>query len=407
MQKFLYKARDGNKQMLEGTLEAESEQDALNQLTQMGYFPLSLQSDRSGPPPADATDRGGGLFSRVRRRDVTLVTRQLADLLEAEVTLVRSLEVLRDQTENVKMARVVGDLTARLRDGKSLSDALGTHPRIFSPLYVSLVRSGEVGGMLPEVLSRLADFSEKEDELRGKIRSAMAYPSLILAVGMTTVAVLLAFVVPRLELLFQESGQALPMATQVMIDTSKGLLKYWPLILSGIVLVGFLVKRGGLSAADRTALDRLKLRIPVWGSLLRKVEIARFTRSLGTLLKHGVPILSAMGVASQAAGNRTLADDLGEVSKKLQGGSTLAQAIAANSLFPATVRQMIAVAEEAGTLDRSLLRIAETYEREAERAMKTISTLLEPAMILFVGLVVGGIVISMLLPIFQLDLMAR
>jgi general secretion pathway protein F len=309
--------------------------------------------------------------------------------------------------ENPRLQEVLADLASQIRDGRSLSDALAIYPRVFSPLYVSMVRSGEVGGMLGEVLARLADFAEKEEELHVKMRSALAYPILILLVGMGTIAVLLMFVVPKLVLLFQEVGQILPLPTRVLIGLSQWFVSYWWLVVSIAGLGVFLVRRGGLSQGARLAIDRIKLRLPVCGSLIKKVEIARFARSLATLLSHGVPILQGMQVVVQATGNELLRGEFQQIGEQLKGGDSLSQGMRRGRIFPALVTHMVAVGEEAGSLDRSLFKIADTYEREADRAMKLMTSLVEPVMILIMGSLVGFIVIAMLLPIFEIDLLAR
>jgi len=406
MQKFLYKAKDGRKQVMEGILEAETERGALSKLSQMGYFPLSIQKEEAGPQ-RQASSRSFSIFTGIRRRDITFFTRQLSDLLEAGLTLMRALNVIQDQTENPRLQEILGDIVSHVRDGKSFSDALAVYPKVFPPIYVSMVSSGEVGGILGGVLSRLADFSEKEEELQGKVRAAMAYPALICLVGMGTVAVLLIFVVPKLVLLFQDVGQVLPLPTQILIAVSNGVAKYWWGALLIAALGGFLGKRQSLPQGARLAIDRIKLRLPVWGSLIKKVEIARFARSLATLLSHGVPILQAMQSVYQATGNEMLKGELQKIGDQLRGGTTLSQGMRLSRIFPNLVINMVSVGEEAGSLDRSLIKIADTYEREADRAMKMMTALVEPVMILVMGSVVGFIVVSMLLPIFQIDILAR
>ena len=406
MQKFLYKAKDGRKQLMEGILEAETERGALSKLSQMGYFPLSIQKEEAGPQ-RQASSRSFSIFTGIRRRDITFFTRQLSDLLEAGLTLMRALNVIQDQTENPRLQEILGDIVSHVRDGKSFSDALAVYPKSFPPIYVSMVRSGEVGGILGGILARLADFSEKEEELQGKVRAAMAYPALICLVGMGTVAVLLIFVVPKLVLLFQDVGQVLPLPTQILIAVSNGVAKYWWVALLIAALGGFFGKRQSLPQGARLAIDRIKLRLPVWGSLIKKVEIARFARSLATLLSHGVPILQAMQSVYQATGNEMLKGELQKIGDQLRGGTTLSQGMRQSRIFPNLVINMVSVGEEAGSLDRSLIKIADTYEREADRAMKMMTALVEPVMILVMGSVVGFIVVSMLLPIFQIDILAR
>ena len=406
MQKFLYKARDRGRRMVEGRLEAETEQEALAKLGEMGCFPLAIEREEPvahGKP----LPRSSGLLTTIRRRDLTLFTRQLADLLESGLTLMRALDVLREQTEHPRVREVLAEVASRVRDGRSFSESLAIYPRIFSPLYVSMVRSGEVAGMLAGVLARLADFTEKEDEVYGKVRSALVYPALILLVGMGTVAVLLIFVIPKLVSLFQEVGQTLPLPTRILIEVSRWLASYWWLVVLVVAGGAFLVRRGTRSPGGRLAIDRTTLRLPLWGALIKKVEIARFARTLATLLSHGVPILPAMQVVVQATGNEVLRGELQQIGEQLRGGATLNQGMRRGRLFPTPVTHMIAVGEESGALDRSLFKIADTYEREADRLIRSMTSLVEPVMILIVGAVVGFIVISMMLPIFQIDLLAR
>ncbi len=406
MQKFLYKARDRGRRMVEGSLAAETEQEALARLGEMGYFPLSVAREE---PVAHAQPlpHAFGLRTTIRRRDVTLLTRQLADLLESGLTLTRALDVSREQTEHPRVREVLAEVASRVRDGRSFSESLAIHPRVFSPLYVSLVRSGEVGGMLGGVLARLADISEKEDEVQVKVRSALAYPALILLVGMGTVAVLLIFVIPKLVSLFQEVGQTLPLPTRILIELSRWLASYWWLAVLVAAGGAFVVRRGTRSPRARLAIDRIKLHFPLWGTLIKKVEIARFARTLAVLLSHGVPILPAIQVVVQATGNALLGGELQQIGEQLRGGATLSQGMRRGRLFPVAVIHMVAVGEESGALERSLFKIADTYEREADRVIRSMTSLVEPVMILIVGAVVGFIVISMMLPIFSIDLLAR
>jgi type II secretion system protein F len=406
MRKFLYKARDHDRRMVEGSLEAETEQEALAKLSDMGCFPLSIERE-DAVADGQPAPRSSGLLTTIRRRELTLFTRQLADLLESGLTLMRGLDVLREQMEHPRVREVLAEVGSRVRDGRSLSESLGIYPRIFSPLYISMVRSGEVGGMLGGVLARLADITEKEEEVYVKIRAALAYPALILLVGMGTVAALLIFVIPRLVSLFQEVGQTLPLPTRILIELSGWLASYWWVVLVVAAAGAFLIRRGARSPAGRLAVDRIKLHLPLWGTLIKKVEIARFARTLATLLHHGVPILPAMQVVVQGTGNALLRGELQQIGEQLRGGTTLSQGMRRGRLFPTFVTHMVAVGEEAGAVDRSLFKIADTYEREADRVIRSMTSLVEPLMILIVGAAVGFIVVSMLLPIFQIDLLAR
>lgn len=407
MPRFVYSAKDSNKRMVQGTLIAESEVDAIEKLGQMACFPISLRIEEEALPSPPPTSLRYRFFTRVRRRDVCFLMRQLSDLLEAGLTLLRALQIIRDQSENSRLREIVADLGGHIRGGKSFSEALAHHPKIFPSLFVSMVRSGEVGGLLPRVLARLADFGEQEEELYAKVRSALAYPGLILFVGIGTIIVLLTFVIPKLVSLFEEVGQALPLPTRILIEVSQGFARYWWLLLATALLGIFLIRRVAHSQEGRWAMDRIKLHLPIWGPLIQKVETARLARSLGMLLGHGVAILQAVEVVTQTMGNEVLRRGVDQIRGELEGGVSLSQAMRDTQVFDPFVINMAAVGEESGTLDRSLLKIAEAYERQADRVMKLIASLIEPVMILGMGLIVGFIVISMLLPIFQIDLLAR
>src|SRR5207247_8079307 len=274
MQKFLYKARDRGRRMVEGRLEARTEQEALAKLGEMGCCPLAIEREEPvahGKP----LPRSSGLLTTIRRRDLTLFTRQLADLLESGLTLMRALDVLREQTEHPRVREVLAEVGSRVRDGRSFSESLAIYPRIFSPLYVSMLRSGEVAGTLAGVLARLADFTEKEDEVYGKVRSALVYPALILLVGMGTVAVLLIFVIPKLVSLFQEVGQTLPLPTRILIEVSRWLASYWWLVVLVVAGGALLVRRGTRSPGGRVAIDGTPLRPPLWRARTAKVARGR------------------------------------------------------------------------------------------------------------------------------------
>ncbi len=403
MSKFFYRVKKGPDEVTTGTLEAETKQAAISKLSQMGYFPIDVSEVSAAEERAKGI--GYALFKKIGSRDLTTFTRQLSNLLGSGVTLLRALDVLADQTENRYLARIVRDIHDQVKDGKTLSQSLAGHPKIFSSVYVNMVGSGEVGGSLEDVLNRLADFAEKEDEVRTKIRTAMAYPILMAVVGVGTIIVLLAFVIPKLVTMFEDMGQILPLPTRILVSFSGWLTSYGWLALVLIFLIFFLARRRQRSPGGMLAIDRLKLKLPLLGELIRKGEIARFGRTLGTLLSNGVPILQSIDVVSQTMTNEVLRQEVKKLHTNVAQGLSLTKSIKESSQFPALVVNLVAVGEEGGLLENSLLRIAETYEREVDRAVKVTTSLLEPAMILVMGGVVGFIVISMLLPIFQINVM--
>ena len=406
MPRFAYSAKDSSMKVVEGNLDAASEGEAVEKLSRMGYFPLSLRKEETSQAVSKSS-LSFKLFSRIRRRDLSLFLRQLADLLEGGLTLAGAIQVISGQMENPRLQQIVEDIGAQIREGASFSDALAHYPKVFSPLIVSMVKSGEMGGMLPVVLAKLADFGEAEEELYSKVRSAMAYPALILFVGISTIFILLAFVIPKLVSLFQEVGQVLPLPTKILIQVSDLIVSYGWILLMMIVAGVFMGRRMADTQEGKFVLDRIKLRLPIWGSLIRRVETARFARSLGMLLSHGVAILRAVEVVAQAAGNEVMRRGLRQITEQLESGTSLSHGMRESGVFENFVIHMVAVGEEGGTLDRSLIKIGEAYERQADRTMKVMTSLLEPVMILVMGLIVGFIVISMLLPIFEINLLAR
>ena len=405
MSKFFYKARKGPKELKQGTIEAETESAAVSKLMRMGYFPItvSLQEDRA---PKEKAKRAG-LLKNISRRELTTFTRQLADLLESGVTLYRALTVLEQQTEHRQLKVIIQDIANLVKEGKSLSDSLRNYPRLFNIIYVNMVKTGELSGTLENVLKRLADFGEKQQDLAGRVQQALAYPILMLTVGVATVVVLFAFVIPKLTDLFEDMGQALPLPTKILLAISNSFLNFWWLILAIGLFTFFVIRRNFFTARGKLGLDYFKLGLPVLGKFFKRVQIANFTRTLGILLANGVPILQAMDSVSQTLESEVLKQEAKGITKEIREGSSLAGAVAQSRYFPALVANMLTIAEEDGTLDRALLRVAQAYEKETDHSVKLLTSLIEPAMILAMGSIVGFIVISMMLPIFQISLIAH
>lgn len=406
MPKFIYEAKKGPQGIIEGSMEAETSDVVVSQLSEMGYFPLSVREEGTG----NGKLRGAPLSrlgQKVNVRDLSIFTRQLSDLLESGLTLFKALDVICKQTENKRLKEVIRDMHGCLKEGQTLSEALGKYPKVFSGLYVSMVKAGEIGGMLEKVLTRLSDFAEKEEELRAKIRAALAYPLLMALVGLLTIFILLTFVIPRLVTMFEDMGQSLPLPTRMLVQISNLLTSYWWLIGSVALLLFFIVKRIRRTKESKLTLDRFKLRIPIMGTLIKKAEISRFGSTLGTLLNNGVPILPSLKVVSEAMGNEVLKQEVEKVHKEVGKGEKLGRSLEKSSYFPVFVTNMVIVGEEGGLLEQSLHKVADAYNREVDRTVKVMTSLLEPALILILGGVVAFIVISMLLPIFQINLMVR
>ncbi|MBN2097657.1 MAG: type II secretion system F family protein [Candidatus Omnitrophica bacterium] len=404
MPKFLYQARKGPKELKTGTIEADHQAAAVNKLTQMGFFPISvsLQSET-----ARSKDKTLTFSKRVKHRELSVFTRQLSNLLESGLTMFKALTVLEQQTEYPALKLIIQDLANLVKEGKSFSESLALYPRVFNNMFVSMARAGEVSGTLEKVLRRLADFGEKQQDLRGKIQAAMAYPILMATVGAATVVVLFTFVIPKLVELFEDMGQVLPLPTRIMIAVSDFIVAFWWLMCAVIILGFFALRRSLLNPRGKLAFDRLKLEIPALGKFFKLSQIANFTRTLGTLLANGVPILQAMDSVAQTMGNQVLKQEVQRIAREVKEGSGVAKSLTHSKYFPVFVVNMIAIGEEGGTLDEALLKVAQTYEQDTDQSIKLFTSLIEPAMILVVGSVVGFIVISMLLPIFQISLIAR
>ena len=398
MTTYAYRAKEGPGKTVEGLLEAETRALALDKLARQGLTPIRVE-ERS--PSAG----GGGLafLKRVPAKDVTLLTRQLSDLLESGVPLLKSLRIVRGQTHHPRLARVLGEVVTAVEGGSPLSEAMARHRDLFGPLQAALVRVGESAGVLGPALARLSEFSEQAEELRTRVRTALIYPLLIACVGALTVVFLMLFVVPKLAGMFSDMGQPLPMVTRVLLGVSGFLLGPGGLFTLVLIPVAVLLVKKALSGEKaRARLDRLLFRIPLWGNVARQGAVARCARTLATLLGGGGPILDAVKSAAEAVGHGSLREQVLSVAALVREGAPLSESLRRMPDFPPYLCQMIAVGEEGNILEKSLQKVAGTYEREADRAMKVMTSLLEPAMILGVGSVIGVIVIALLLPIFQI-----
>lgn len=402
MPRYAYRARDESRQPLEGTIEAESEAAAISRLGTEGLFPISV------------VEVGGGTASsrrvvsrRLSARALAYTTRQLGDLLGGGLPLLNALTLLTKQTEQPQLARIIESLAGAVRDGRSLSEALSDHPRVFPPLYRSLVRAGETGGGLEQALNRLAELGEHEAELRSRLLSASAYPLFVLSVAMLMSVFLLMYVIPKLSLVFLETGQLLPLPTRFLLGVSQLVLHWWGLLILGLVLAVWGIRRWYASPKGKALIDRQLIAVPAVGTFVRKLETARLARNLGTLVGQGVPMLQALDVVADDVSNATLRLAVQEVRTAVRDGSSLAGAVSATRRFPVFVANMVAVGEESGTVDAALLKVASAYEREVNRTLQDATTILEPVLLVAVGGVVMFIVLAMLLPVFQIGLVVQ
>lgn len=395
---FQYKAVTPSGELLEGAMDAATQKGVIERLRDMGYTPLRAVEAGSAEPAA-ATRRvaGPGLFSRgVTQDEVGVVTREISTLLNAGLPLDRSLEILVGLAENERVAGVLRKVRNDVREGAALSKALDAQGGVFSRFYVNMVRAGEAGGALADVLARLAEFMERSKELRESVKSALIYPTILLLVAFASVVLLLAVVVPQFEPIFEQSGKALPVVTQAVLGAGAFMRGYWWAIVLGAVAVVFLVSRRLRSPGAKLLWDRRVLALPLAGDLVAKVETARLARTLGTLVRNGVSLVNALSIARETMGNSWMAAGLAEVGRELKTGRGFARPMMETRRFPAFAVHMIQVGEETGRLDRTLIDVADVYDREVARAVRRSLAFLEPALILFLTFAVGGVILSIL-----------
>ncbi|RJP17447.1 MAG: type II secretion system F family protein [Candidatus Abyssobacteria bacterium SURF_5] len=403
---FSYQATDKKGQEVTGMVEADSLALAINQVRSLGYFPTKVKEDAGKLARRQKVKTKGGfnlsIGGRVKKKQITLFTRQLATLIDAGLPLLRSLSILYDQQKPGKLKNILDDLVNDVQSGTTFSEALAKHPKVFDKLYVNMVRAGEVGGMLEIVLNRLAEFAERREALARKVKGAMVYPIMVLLVAGGIVTFLLIRVVPTFAEIFSDLGGALPAPTQFLVNTSEALKQSYLKILAigGGIIVGLkLIFKIELVRAIR---DRVVLKLPLFGQLTRKIGVARFSRTLGTLITSGVPILQSLSIVKETIANRVIANAVAEVHDSIREGETIAGPLEESKAFPPMAVNMIDVGEETGNLDSMLLKVADIYDAEVEVAIGGMLQMLEPTMMVVLGGIVGFIVISMYLPIFSM-----
>lgn len=397
---FAYKVRDASGKLVEGQLEADDASLVVGKLRQMGYTPIAVEAQAANKLKADI--KIPGLSGKVKLRDVAVFSRQFSTMINSGLSLIRALAILADQTENPELARVAGEVRLDVEKGVSLSQALSKHPKVFSRLYVAMVRSGEIGGVLDAVLVRLADTIEAQVELRRKVRSAMTYPIVALSICLLISAAMLLFIVPQFKNIYTDLGGQLPLPTRVLITLSNLLKSWFPLfILAGGIGV-WLFRRWINTEKGRLAWDAFKLRMPVFGLLTRKTALARFSRTLAALTRSGVGILEALDIVAETSGNEIVSQALRETQSAVKRGDTLARPLEQHEVFPPMVTQMISVGEETGALDEMLDKIADFYDSEVSATVDALTSLIEPLMIVVMGTIVGGMIISLYLPMFNI-----
>ena len=397
-QTFTYKVRDKQGKLLEGTLEAESTTLVANKLRQMGYTPINIEKAASAGLKTEIT-----LFAaKPKLKDISVFSRQFATMINSGLSLLRSLYILEEQTENKAFREVIAEVRQDVERGASLSQAMAKHPKVFNKLYVSMVRSGEIGGVLDQVLLRLASTIEKQVELRGKIKSAMTYPVAVLALVILILVAMLLFIVPTFEGLYDDLGGTLPLPTRILLAVSGIMTSYFPFVVLIAVGAAYGLRRWINTDSGRRAWDRLKLKVPIFGGLVQKTALTRFASTLSALLRSGVPILESLEIVSDTVSNTVMAAAVKDVQTAVKGGEAIHRPLQQHPIFPPMVVQMMAVGEETGALDEMLEKIGQFYEAEVEATVDALTSLLEPLLIVVLGGAVGSMVVALYMPMFNI-----
>ncbi|MGD9764258.1 MAG: type II secretion system inner membrane protein GspF [Candidatus Binatia bacterium] len=412
---YAYKGLNEKGRSVGGIVDADTPKNARLKLRKVGVYPTELNETRDQLPTAGASQgRLSGLgidlsalFERITPQDLALITRQLATLVGAGLPLVDCLGALIDQVDNARQKRVLSQVRARVVEGGTLADALKQHPAVFNELYVNMVRAGEASGALDIVLIRLADYTERAAALRSKVRSALTYPVFMGIVSMGILFFLLSYVVPKMTRIFEETHAELPAVTVVLLTISDFLQSYWWAILAVVGAAIMAVRVSSRTPTGRLRLDRFTLRIPYFGKVLKKVALARFARTLSTLLLGGIPLLQALDIVKHVVSNMVLSNAIEDGRNSIREGHSVADPLKRSGLFPPLLVHMIAVGEKSGELEGMLARAADAYDNEVEAAVSALSSIMEPVLVIFMGGVVLFIVMAILLPIFQLNQLVK
>jgi len=396
---FVWEGKKGGA-VQKGELAATSKEEVLTLLRKQNILPIAVNAK-----PKEIKFKFGQ--AKVTDKDLVILTRQLATMIDAGLPLVQCLDILGSQTENKRLASIVAQVRTDVESGATFADALKKHPKVFDNLYVNMVAAGEAGGILDTILQRLAAYMEKFAKIKKQIKSAMIYPSVILFVAVAVVALLMIVVVPMLASMFADMGQALPLPTRIVITISN-FLKGWGGLILLLCIIGFFIgmKQFRNTAKGLRITDGIALKMPVVGSLIQRVSVAKFTRTLGTLLTSGVPILEGLLIVSRTAGNKVVEEGIMMTRQSVSEGKTLAEPLSKAQVFPAMVVQMISVGEATGALDSMLNKIADFYDDEVDSAVAALTSMLEPILMIFLGTTVGFVIVAMYMPIFQMGAVA-
>ena len=406
MAKFTYEALDKGGKPVKGSIEADTEDMIVERLRGMGFYPTKITKTKGAVGKVDVGTLPGlrWLFGRIKLRHISTFTRQLSTLIEAGLPLLRSLTILEEQTESGNLKKIIKELAVGIESGGTLSEGLSHYPKVFTKLYINMVRAGEIGGVLEAVLDKIASFLEKQRELRSKVKSALMYPIMVICVSTAIVTFILVAIIPRFKNIYGELGATLPGPTLILIEISDTLTDP---IRAAITIGCIVLIIVGYRYANRTSqgkfyIDSAKLKLPVFGQLVNKIAIARFASTLATLITSGVPILQALEIVKETSGNEVVSRAMVQVHDSIREGESIHEPLSKFPVFPPLVVHMIAVGEETGALDAMLTKVAEAYEREVDDTVKGLTSLIEPLLIVFLGIIIGFIVVALYLPLFNI-----
>lgn len=399
MAKFSWEGKTRTGKTQKGVMEAANESAVMNHLRAQGVMPSKVKKAGGG---MNMEINISFMQPKINTKDIVVFTRQFATMIDAGLPLVQCLDILSRQQDNKTFRKVLTEVKESVESGSTFADALKKHPKVFDELFVNLIAAGEVGGILDTILNRLAAYIEKAMKLRKQVKSAMTYPTTIVGIAFMVITVILVFVIPQFQSMFEDFGGTLPMPTQVVINISDFIQNYVVHIIVGTVLFVVGYKRFYATKRGREILDDLYLKLPVFGELIRKVSVAKFTRTLGTMISSGVPILDGLDIVAKTAGNKTVEKAIYKVRQSISEGKTIAEPLEKSGVFPSMVCQMIAVGEQSGAIDTMLNKIADFYDDEVDDAVGNLTAMMEPMLMAFLGVTVGGLVVAMYLPIFKL-----
>ncbi|MCA9404937.1 MAG: type II secretion system F family protein [Candidatus Omnitrophica bacterium] len=405
MPTFAYKARDDIGKSVSGTMSALSEEDLMNKLRKLSYMPVSIRETAQNISQEKSKAKsvfGEGIFQRIKIEDIVVFNMQLASMIDAGITLLGALNIISRQILNERFKNVVSKITQSVSSGSSLSDALSEHPAVFSKLYISMIRAGEMGGSLNVVLNRLAIYMEQQQELRQRIRGALFYPAILLVAGILVVLLIVTFVMPKFIVIFTKADIALPLPTQILYGVGVAIKQFWYLILASVFLVTFGIKAYIRSSQGKFRFDQFILKVPIVGILIRKVIVARFSRTLATLVDSGVSMLQSLDIMKDVVGNEVIGRVVQRTRASVERGERLDQPLKMSGEFPDDAVHMISVGEETGKLGYMLNKVADFYDTSVDYSIKKLTTLIEPFFITLMGIMVGFIMASMLIPIFDM-----